>query len=198
MVSRLRVLLVDDARSERLLLRHALTDVDRQLEIREAGDAAAALALYQRHPFDLVFVDIRMPGRDGLSLCRELRTFDRRAAVAVVSHYSTREHVLQARDLGALDFLVKPFAPARLEQLLKRVRRVLRDDGASGVPDAAGGPGDPDPAVAAAEPENPALPADGLPPVARARVPAAFRRARPGAPPSRAHRGPGPVPEGTG
>jgi len=137
-VARLRVLLVDDARSERLLLRHALTDVDRHLEIREAGDAAAALALYQRHPFDLVFVDIRMPGRDGLSLCRELRAFDRRARIAVVSHYSTREHVLEARDLGAIDFLAKPFAPARLERLLARVRG-LAGDGTDGLPAAAVG-----------------------------------------------------------
>ena len=111
------VLVVDDSRSERLLLRHALTDLRRRLRILEAADDREALALYQNHPVDLVFLDIRLPRRSGLEVLADLLALDPGAWIVMISHFSTRDHVVQALRLGARDFVVKPFNYRRLEAI---------------------------------------------------------------------------------
>lgn len=117
------VLVVDDARSERVLLRHALTDVHRRLEIAEAANHEEALARYRERPADIVFLDIVLPGHSGLRTLEELLALDPRAFVVMVSHFSTRAHVLQALRLGARDFVVKPFSLQKLADILERAAR---------------------------------------------------------------------------
>ncbi len=116
----LTVLIVDDARSERVLLRHALTDLHRRLTILEAGDHAEALALFQKRAVDIVFLDIRMPGIDGLEILRDILDLDPTAFVVMVSHFSTREHVVRALRHGAVDFVVKPFSYSKLAEIFER------------------------------------------------------------------------------
>ena len=116
----LTVLVVDDARSERVLLRHALTDLHRRLTILEAGDHAEALALFQKRAIDIVFLDIRMPGIGGIELLQDILELDPGAFVVMVSHFSTREHVVRALRLGAADFVVKPFSYAKLAEIFAR------------------------------------------------------------------------------
>ncbi len=111
------VLVVDDSRGERLLLRHALTDLRSGLDILEAADDQEALALYQNRPVDLVFLDIRLPRRSGLEVLADLLLLDPEAWVVMVSHFSSREHVVRALRLGARDFVVKPFNYRRLEAI---------------------------------------------------------------------------------
>ncbi len=116
----LHVLIVDDTRSERVLLRHALTDLHRRLSILEAADHPEALALFQKQPIDLVFLDIRMPGVDGIGILRDILDLDPRAFVVMISHFSTREHVVRALRHGAADFVVKPFAYSKLAEIFAR------------------------------------------------------------------------------
>lgn len=115
----LKVLLVDDepparARLRRLLAAYADVDV-----VGEAGDAEAALALCAAQAPDLVLLDIRMPGTDGLDLAASLP--DPRPAVVFVTAHG--DHALRAFDLDALDYLLKPVEPPRLARALDRVRR---------------------------------------------------------------------------
>ncbi len=117
------VLVVDDARSERVLLRHALTDVHRRLEIVEAANHEEALARYRERPADIVFLDIVLPGHSGIRTLEELLARDPKAFVVMVSHFSTRAHVLQALRLGARDFVVKPFSLQKLADILERAAR---------------------------------------------------------------------------
>lgn len=117
---RLTVLIVDDARSERLLLRHALTDLRRDLEILEATDHGSALAAYRRRPIDIVFLDIQLPGRSGIATLESLLAHDPSAFVVMVSHHSTQDLVVKALRLGARSFIVKPYALAQLAAILAR------------------------------------------------------------------------------
>ena len=116
----LTILVVDDARSERVLLRHALTDLHRRLTILEAADHAEALALFQKRVVDIVFLDIRMPGIGGMEILQDILDLDPDAFVVMVSHFSTREHVVRALRHGAADFVVKPFSYAKLAEIFAR------------------------------------------------------------------------------
>jgi DNA-binding LytR/AlgR family response regulator len=121
-VTALRLLAVDDERP-------ALEDLVRMLEASPAvgsvGSAASAeealVALGDGDEIDGVFLDVRMPGLDGLELARVLRRFERPPAVVFVSAFD--EHAVSAFELAALDYLVKPVSRRRLEEAIERVAR---------------------------------------------------------------------------
>jgi two-component system, LytTR family, response regulator LytT len=115
-----RVLAVDDELP-------ALEDLVRMLEaspvvadVASAASAAEALvALGDEGAFDAVFLDVRMPGLDGLELARVLRRFERPPAVVFVSAHD--DFAVHAFELEAVDYLVKPVARRRLDQAIERV-----------------------------------------------------------------------------
>jgi len=119
-----RVLIVDDDQRVR-------TVVSWQLEadgfaVTEAGDGAAALAEIERNRPDLVVLDLSLPGIGGLDVLRRVREADGAAAplpVIVLSGRSGETDRIIGLDLGADDYLVKPFSPG---ELAARVRSVLR------------------------------------------------------------------------
>jgi two-component system, LytTR family, response regulator AlgR len=119
----LRVLLVDDEPLARLRLRSML-DAETSVPTTvagEAGDTESALAFLQSaqtEPVDLLLLDIRMPGRDGLRLARVLRTLPQPPAVVFVTAHA--EHALMAFELEALDYLTKPVRRERLQAALQR------------------------------------------------------------------------------
>lgn len=94
-----------------------------------ADGADAAKALVERHPVDLALVDVNMPGEDGLSLARYLR--ERHAAIAVVMLTSAATVVdrIVGLEMGADDYVPKPFDP---RELVARVKSVLRRTSAAG------------------------------------------------------------------
>lgn len=118
----LRVLAVDDERP-------ALEDLLRMLaaspavsDVRGAGSAAdALLAVGGGEAFDAVFLDVRMPGLDGLELARVLRRFELPPALVFVSAFD--DAAVSAFELAALDYLVKPVARRRLDEAIERVVR---------------------------------------------------------------------------
>src|ERR687892_401379 len=116
----LDVLVVDDEGP-------ALADLARQLralsetgEVRTAAGGQEALRTLAERPFDVVFLDVRMPGIDGLELARVLRRFETPPAVVFVSAYETG--AVGAFELKALDYLMKPVSRRRLAEALSRVR----------------------------------------------------------------------------
>lgn len=122
MTPRLRTLIVDDEPLARLRLRSLLqasTDPEVQV-LAEAGDAQEAQAWLQSGPeCDLVLLDIRMPGRDGLQLAAVLCSLPHPPAVVFVSAHPN--HALRAFDLDAVDYLTKPVLRERLHVALRRV-----------------------------------------------------------------------------
>jgi DNA-binding LytR/AlgR family response regulator len=118
----MRVLAVDDELP-------ALADLARMLEaspaverVETAASAAEALvALGDGETIDAVFLDVRMPGLDGLELARVLRRFERPPAVVFVSAFD--DAAVDAFELDALDYLVKPVSRTRLDEAIERVAR---------------------------------------------------------------------------
>jgi len=86
----------------------------------EAVDGPAqALSALARRPFDALFLDVRMPGMDGVELARVIGRFATPPAVVFVSAYETA--AVDAFELGAVDYLVKPVSRRRLDEALARV-----------------------------------------------------------------------------
>ncbi len=123
----LRVLLVDDEPLARARLRALLGDCSEPATqvVGELASADQALAWLDRHPVDLVLLDIHMPGMDGMALARALRTTDPAAAVVFVTAHA--EHALTAFEVEALDYLTKPVRLERLQQSLQKTERYRKE-----------------------------------------------------------------------
>ncbi len=114
-------LIADDEPLLRERLRSHLAALWPELHvIGDARNGAEALELFELHGPDIVFLDIRMPGRDGIATARGLA---RRAHLVFVTAYD--QYALQAFEQGAIDYLVKPIDPVRLADTVRRLRRQL-------------------------------------------------------------------------
>ncbi len=120
-VVRLRTLIVDDEPHARARLRAMLADMDGIDIAGEADSGLAALALCAQSRIDLVLLDIRMPGMDGLETARRLAEAETPPLVVFLTAYDDR--AIDAFDAGAIDYLLKPVRGDRLAQSILRVRR---------------------------------------------------------------------------
>ncbi|MQY31973.1 LytR/AlgR family response regulator transcription factor [Nocardia aurantia] len=138
----LRVLAVDDEKPALDELVYLLRGQPEIGEVHSACDATTALRLLRAHPVDAVFLDINMPGLDGMELAGILSEFAHPPAVVFVTAHDDR--AVAAFDLGAVDYLLKPLRDQRLGEA---VRRILAARGT--VPASAAGPRrDPDEVIA--------------------------------------------------
>ena len=119
-----RALIVDDeapAREELRFLIEGLGDLDGAGPVQVVGEATngeEALLLLTSLDYDLVFLDIRMPGLTGLDVARELRDQARRPQIIFTTAYP--DHAVDAFDLAATDYLVKPFDAERFRRAVER------------------------------------------------------------------------------
>jgi response regulator NasT len=107
-----RVVIAEDEAIIRLDLKETLEEEGYQV-VGETGRGDEAVELVRTLEPDLAILDIKMPGLDGLAAAREI-TSDRRAAVLILTAFSQRDLIEQARDAGALAYLVKPFQRSEL------------------------------------------------------------------------------------
>jgi DNA-binding LytR/AlgR family response regulator len=114
----LSVLAVDDELPSLDELSFLLRSCDLVGPVTLAHNATEALKCLRADRFDVVLLDIRMPGLDGLDLARVLGRFSQPPAVVFVTAHE--EHALEAFDVGAVGYLLKPVQRERLEQLLRR------------------------------------------------------------------------------
>jgi len=115
-----RILIADDESLIRLDLREMLTDLGYDV-IAEAGDGQAALDLSRKLQPDLVIMDIKMPGVDGITAAEEL-TREKIAPVVLLTAYSDQSLVERAREAGVVGYVVKPFRPAELMPVIEIAR----------------------------------------------------------------------------
>jgi len=127
----MRVLIVDDEAVARRRVRRLLaSEADVQI-VGEAGDGRSAVAEIARTSPDLVLLDVQMPELDGFEVVENLPP-DRLPAMIFVTAYD--RYALQAFDVHAIDYLLKPFTPERFRTALDRAReRVTRRDRSNGV-----------------------------------------------------------------
>jgi response regulator NasT len=107
-----RVVIAEDEAIIRLDLKETLEEEGYEV-VGETGRGDDAVRLVREHKPDIAILDIKMPGMDGLTAAREI-TSERGAAVLILTAFSQRDLIEQARDAGALAYLVKPFQKSEL------------------------------------------------------------------------------------
>ena len=115
-----RILIADDESLIRLDLREMLTELGYDV-IGEAGDGGAAMDLAKKLLPDLVIMDIKMPGMDGIAVAEEL-TREKIAPVVLLTAYSDQGLVERAREAGVVGYVVKPFRPTELMPVIELSR----------------------------------------------------------------------------
>ena len=120
-----RLLVVDDDASIRSVLGRSLPYEG--FDVTSAADGHAALEVLREQTVDCLILDIGMPGIDGLEVCRRLREAGDRTPIILLTAYDGVGDRAGGLEAGADDYLVKPFA---LEELVERIRALLRRSGA--------------------------------------------------------------------
>ena len=116
-----KLLIVDDEPALRKALRTSLSATG--FEVSEARNGDEALSLLPHSPVDVVLLDINMPGRSGIEICRRIRASSRHIGIIMVTVRDSEEDKVQALEAGADDFITKPYL---LREMIARLRAVLR------------------------------------------------------------------------
>ncbi|MBE9915130.1 response regulator transcription factor [Paenibacillus donghaensis] len=119
-MAKIQVLVVDDEWNMRNLLRIYL--MKEGFEVREASSGYEALSMMKQHSFDLLILDVMMPGMDGWQVCKAIRETEMIPILMLTARSETKDKV-HGLGIGADDYLTKPFEP---EELLARVFSLLR------------------------------------------------------------------------
>ncbi len=132
-VSKPQILIVEDEEDIRELVRYNLEREN--FAVIEAGSGEAGLKTVTKKKPDLILLDLMLPGKDGLQICRELKQNDASRDIPVVMMTARGEEsdIVTGLELGAEDYIVKPFSP---KVLVARVKAVLRRKTVAPVPDA--------------------------------------------------------------
>ena len=126
----LRVIVADDERPARTFLTTTLRSLDGVEVVGEAEDGNKAIELIQRAQPDLAFLDLQMPGFDGLSVVRALKKGHIPLIAFVTAH---DQYAIQAFDVEAIDYLLKPVDSTRIRKTIKRAtERLEQEEGLTG------------------------------------------------------------------
>lgn len=128
----MRCLITDDEEHARRHLLGMLSNYSGVTVVAEADSGLTALEAVRGQTVDLAFLDIDMPGSNGLDVARALLTMPTPPSIIFLTAHS--EHAAQAFDLGVLDYLLKPVQPDRLWRALTRFESLRKDDSALEMP----------------------------------------------------------------
>lgn len=118
-MSKSSVLIVDDEKNVRLMLKNALSDQD--YNVRTAVNGEDALEKLSGEEADIVLLDMKLPGMQGMEVLRAIHQRYPHTRVIMVTAYGTVETAVEAMKLGAIDFLRKPFSPEQIRELINEV-----------------------------------------------------------------------------
>ncbi|MDH4268777.1 MAG: response regulator transcription factor [Dehalococcoidia bacterium] len=120
----MRILVIDDDRRLCAVIKRGLLEEGYAVDLAYDGEEGEYLA--EVNPYDLIILDIMLPNKDGIEVCRELRAKKINTPILMLTAKDTVEDRVRGLDTGADDYLVKPFA---FNELLARVRALLRREG---------------------------------------------------------------------
>ena len=121
MSSETKILVCDDS----LLIRRQLKDALEKMggfTIYQASNGQEAVEIYKKEAPDLVLLDLVMPVMNGLDCLKNIRELDNEANVVMITSTGTKENLRQALDLGAIDFIQKPWKEEQLLSALSRIK----------------------------------------------------------------------------
>ncbi|HLJ85414.1 MAG TPA: response regulator transcription factor [Candidatus Angelobacter sp.] len=117
----MRILLVEDQRKVANFVARALRENAYAVDLAESGEAA--LQMMQDATYDVMLLDVRLPGMSGIEVCQKLRQWGNETHILMLTARGLLEHRVEGLDAGADDYLTKPF---EIEELLARVRALIR------------------------------------------------------------------------
>ena len=120
----MKILIVDDEELARERLRGLLSETDAAYEISEAENGLACIEAAQQQDFNIILLDIRMPGMDGLETASHLGHLEPQPAIIFTTAY--QDHAIEAFNANAVDYLLKPIRRERLEESLQRASFINR------------------------------------------------------------------------
>ncbi|MCJ7587821.1 MAG: response regulator [Candidatus Aminicenantes bacterium] len=121
-----RILVVDDEATVCRSIRQALLCEEYEIDIAMSGEEALRMA--ENKDYEVMVVDLMMPGLNGLDLLRSINAKNSSARIIMVTGYPTMKNTLRAMQIGAFDFLPKPFLPSDLRKIVARALAVQDQD----------------------------------------------------------------------
>lgn len=116
----MKILITDDSAFMRTIVKNALKDINADFYEAENGDVA--VDLYKEYKPDLVLLDVIMPVKNGVMALQEIKEMNPNAIVIIVTSVGQEEMISKAKELGANDFVAKPF---KQEELLAKVKQFI-------------------------------------------------------------------------
>lgn len=120
MVNTLKILIVDDLEFMRSAIKEILV-TDGNYIISEAANGYLGIKKFKTFKPDVVLLDITMPVMDGLKALKYIKEYSRNAKIIMCSALGQEEYIIKAIQLGAMDFIVKPFRPKRITSAIRKV-----------------------------------------------------------------------------
>ncbi len=114
----IKILVADDEKNIRLLLKNELSGND--TEVHEAGTGQAALDMLKEDEYDILLLDLNMPGVSGIDVLKEIKNQQILAEVVVLTAHATVTTAVEAMKLGAYDFITKPFKIEELKAVMEK------------------------------------------------------------------------------
>lgn len=114
------ILVVDDEKNIRLTMSQTLESLG--VPVQMAVNGEEALRKLREEPFGLVFLDLKMPGIDGMEVLRQVKNNWPKTRVIIITAHGTIEAAVEAMKLGAADFIQKPFSPSEIRELATQVQ----------------------------------------------------------------------------
>lgn len=122
------ILIVDDDKSIRYSLKRMM---EKDFSILTAQNGEEALSRFSEHPPDLVIMDIKMPGRNGIEVLKEIKSIDPKSLVIIMTAYGTTETAIEAMKYGAFDYILKPFPIPKMKGLIEKalsLRKLMKEE----------------------------------------------------------------------
>ena len=124
MATRMNIMIVDDEKIVRESLFHWFTKIGHFVE--KASSGFEALEKLEKNPFDVLFVDIKMPAMNGIELLEKVKTEYPETIVIIITAYGSIESAVRAMQLGASDYLLKPFKPDYLSLVMEKISQQIK------------------------------------------------------------------------
>jgi DNA-binding NtrC family response regulator len=124
MATRMNIMIVDDEKIVRESLFHWFTKIGHYVE--KASSGFEALENLEKSPFDVLFVDIKMPAMNGIELLEKVKTEYPQTIVIIITAYGSIESAVRAMQLGASDYLLKPFKPDYLSLVMEKISQQIK------------------------------------------------------------------------